>query len=909
MKKTQRKDALRNIKKRIISFLSLILIVFLGIMGFFAAHYMGADMKSSTLVFYRNQNFKDVIMTSSLGVGESEVTRLKALPEVRDAEGVTLLAAQLSKGSQGASVTMLTRTERISLPQVVEGRLPEGESELALGYEAMRRLELKVGDIVSLEVTDPLLPDCLKQEDFTVVGKIIQPEYLRKSRTTICMVHPLALDENVTMESFTRVYIKLDLPEGMDLMSPSYLEETARKIPAIQDLSESLGLTRLDSLKNRALNRVDLLNLEVFQPLKNALQSMTLDQMISNFVEDPEELVPLLRDFSQKLRNGGAQDLQEIISAITPESLAQILPYLTASTEEIGKQVHDIFIKIADFIDSHIGMVEKVVRGTNWVILDNRSDEGYLDMQSNISACRGISVAYGGLFGLVSMLVCFSTLTIIISEQGKQIGATKAFGFYSREVFGKYLIFGEGAAIIGTVLGILVGDILGRIVINNYIKSFEIIHMVRQRSLLLPGLIFLASILSIALASYIACKRVLKRPAAALISGAIAADKQRKAAVKGGRSGKSSLYSRLIFRNMISELPRVIISVIIIAGSLIIMGVGFSLKSSTEEMIRRQQDEINLYDYQIKFSQKITGEQLEDVKNKLTDAGYDYLEAANEMHIFESIKGQEALNLIAVPGDDFGRFMSIRDPKSGQALSIPRDGAIIQLRMSEVYQLKSGDSVLIRDNNLGEHTMEIRGIFNNYQGRLMLTSWEAYEKILGDKPKVNSLYLLRRTQEADETVLKQLPEGMFAEDKSAFVSRYAGFLKLYDVIVLALTGMSVLLSFLILANLTNIFVSRKKRELIIMRVNGFSFKENVGYLCRETLVTTFFGVVLGIGAGILVARMIISMLELPDVQLVRQPIVKAWVLATLLELLFAFIINFLAFRKMKDYQLSEIAEA
>ena len=192
MKRTQLKDSVRNVRRKIISFLSLILIVFLGVLGFFGTHYMGRELKESTEKFYRQQNFKDIIMTSSLGVGDPEVQRIRALPDVEDAEGVTLLGAQLAKGNKGISVTMLTRTERISIPEVVEGKLPTGTDTVALGYQAMSDLKAHIGDRVTLTVTDPLMPNCLIEKEFTVVGKINQPEYLRKSRTLIAMVSPEA---------------------------------------------------------------------------------------------------------------------------------------------------------------------------------------------------------------------------------------------------------------------------------------------------------------------------------------------------------------------------------------------------------------------------------------------------------------------------------------------------------------------------------------------------------------------------------------------------------------------------------------------------------------------------------------------------------------------------------------------
>lgn len=910
MKRTQLKDSVRNVRRKIVSFLSLILIVFLGVMGFLGTHYMGQELKESTERFYEEANFKDIIMTSSLGVGEPEVTRIRSLPGVEDAEGVTLLSAQLKKGSRGLSVTMLTKTGRISKAEVLEGSLPTGTDQVALGFNAMHNMKVEIGDKVTLTVTDPLMPDCLKEKEFTVVGAINQPEYLRKSRTAIAMVSPEALDETVTMESFTRVYVKAQLPENVGVFSPNYLEEVAKLIPSLRELSESLGITRLDTIKNLALDKIELLNLPVMESVKKALRAMTMDQILAEYVPDTAQLVPQLRELVATLRSADTARITGLIEHLPEEYRAEILALLQLPEGDLEQLIPETLGRIADTLEKNIPMVEKVVKGTNWVILDNRSDEGYIDMRSNINSCRNISLAYGGLFAAVSMLVCFSTLTIIINEQKKMIGATKAFGFFNREVFGKYLIFGEGASLLGAVLGAVAAGLIAALVVDNYLKAYVITKVIRNRPAGLVLLIILAVALLIAAACLIACRGVLKIPAAALINGTDQLVKKKgrgKAKAKGEKGG--SLYSRLIVRNMVTDLPRVIISIIIIAGSLIIMGVGFTLKFATSDMIERQKTEIYHYDSKISYGKSADEAELQALKKKLTQAGYEYVEVLSETHIFEASTGQEAVSLLAVPGDEFRQFFTVRDPKTRVDVALPDDGVLIQIRMSEVYKLKPGDTVGVRDNTLGDHTAAVRGIFDNYQGRLMITTLEGYQNIFGEAAVPNCLFVRKVSPDADASVLSKLPDGMISERSDAFTARFDTFLKLYNAVVIGLTLMSVLLSFLILTNLTNIFVSRKKRELIIMRVNGFSVKEDIGYLMRETVVITVLGLIAGVVGGIFVARLIISIMEQPDVQLVRQPVVRAWVIAAALELLFAAIIDFMAFRKVKDYRLSEIAES
>ena len=84
---------------------------------------------------------------------------------------------------------------------------------------------------------------------------------------------------------------------------------------------------------------------------------------------------------------------------------------------------------------------------------------------------------------------------------------------------------------------------------------------------------------------------------------------------------------------------------------------------------------------------------------------------------------------------------------------------------------------------------------------------------------------------------------------------------MYNLIVIVTTAIAILMSAMILSNLANIFLNRKKTELTVMRINGFSIKQTKGYLTRETVVTTAIGILLGVIAGVIAAPLIIRALE------------------------------------------------
>ncbi|MBR5755117.1 MAG: hypothetical protein IKX97_04795, partial [Erysipelotrichaceae bacterium] len=112
------------------------------------------------------------------------------------------------------------------------------------------------------------------------------------------------------------------------------------------------------------------------------------------------------------------------------------------------------------------GREELLNRSCNWVIQDRESNASYIDSRGPINGAYGSSKSFGALFLMVISLVCFSTIAIIVEEEKKSVGTTKAFGFYNREILAKYLIFGVTAAVIGSLLGVVLGLVICRIVLN-----------------------------------------------------------------------------------------------------------------------------------------------------------------------------------------------------------------------------------------------------------------------------------------------------------------------------------------------------------------------------------------------------------------------------------------------------------
>ena len=103
------------------------------------------------------------------------------------------------------------------------------------------------------------------------------------------------------------------------------------------------------------------------------------------------------------------------------------------------------------------------------------------------------------------------------------------------------------------------------------------------------------------------------------------------------------------------------------------------------------------------------------------------------------------------------------------------------------------------------------------------------------------------------------------------------------------------------------YLNQKRKELTIMRINGFTVKEVIGYVSRESFITTGRGIILGLISGTLLAMRMLELIQSSGVNSPRGIQWLAWLLAAVITILFSVIINAIAMRKIKYLKLSDAA--
>ena len=181
MKPTQRKDALRNIGKQKVSYLSIVVIALMGVTAFLGICYAAAAMKLNGSRAYDELDFRDIEVISTHLLTAEDLDALKNTEGVLDVEPLWQTGVNAYAGEARERAVVITVTERLNRPNVREGRLPQNASECAVEKLLAEKMGLQVGDTIEwLEMTEATGQYFLSPQNLFVTGIINSPDHVNQ---------------------------------------------------------------------------------------------------------------------------------------------------------------------------------------------------------------------------------------------------------------------------------------------------------------------------------------------------------------------------------------------------------------------------------------------------------------------------------------------------------------------------------------------------------------------------------------------------------------------------------------------------------------------------------------------------------------------------------------------------------
>ena len=960
---------MRNIRKQKVSFLSIIIIAIMGVTAFLGIDYTATAVRRNGSDIYNRLNFRDIEVISTLLISDEDINDMRKVEGVVDVEAVRQTSAMMTSGQVSESITVVSMTERINLPEIVEGRLPETVSECIVELRTAERTGLKVGDTLTLHDAEGNLAKYIKYGEFTITGIVNLPEHTNKlvPEDPYVLVRSDVFDaDNEELGGcYMKAEIVVDKSDGINRFSEEYesiVAEVAERIEklaltaterrdaavtgaATKQLDEARillnnGFDELEAAKAAVRDKLRTAVEIVFRPVEEKQLIKWADVKKAD-LDDPKETARYLW-ITENVRVDLSYSPRDVFTAIiSSESISEKLlvaiyeyteksdaPKKTDGTYDMDVVRAALVERATDYAGDFQALSEgcvawdeghdRYIAGLStyntissfgkckWFVLDMNGNASFVQMTIGSGNFAKLKMTFSLMFVIVGALVIFATVGKMIDEQRTLVGTTKALGFFNREIFTKYLFFGVLATLVGTFFGIL----LARFFVEPFmIDSFnDYYNFDVSKPIVIPSSTIIAVIAAIVLAAaavWFACSRLLREPAVRLMQPKTPGVKKTPAK---GRKSALSLYSRLILLNMRTDLKRVVVTIVSVAGCCALIIVGITLRSSIYSSIDQQYSEITDYDVLVKYEADVVKDGGKEFSDLFDANGAKYVKILHTSVTYK-IKELQSAEIIGGDIEKINEFYHLNDVKTGKPISTTDRGVFITRRMAEYYDFGVGSEFDLTVGTTKSVTVRVAGIYENYVGKTVFMSAAYYERVF-EEPFTQNSFLVRFGDAGADSVEKGVKtiegfDSISESDKDrALLESSMSTMNLIVVLFIFISGV---MAGVVLLNLTNMYVMQKKREMTVMRINGFTVREVKNYILRETVVTTILGIILGFAIGSGVAYSIARTMEQVFFQMKRSPDFLSWLIAAALTVLFTVIVNAVALRKIKNLRLTDIA--
>lgn len=286
------KDTIKEITSTFKRFLSLMLIVLLGV-GFFAGiRVTSPDMRNTLDKTFDDYEAMDIQVLSTLGITKEDIEELQKIEGVEKVEASYSTDVIVSSGEKEVVVKLMALTTEMNKAKVVEGRLPENNKECVVEPRFLLGTKHKIGDTITIQAEDvkdeegkeqPLL----KEKEVTIVGTVQSPLYISSDRGTTklgsgkinyYMYMPL---ENFDTDIRTVAYLTVNGAKELKSYQKKYEDRIEDVKERIEDISEARRQARYDELYQSANDKIQDAQKELNQQkskaekeIKNAKQQI-----------------------------------------------------------------------------------------------------------------------------------------------------------------------------------------------------------------------------------------------------------------------------------------------------------------------------------------------------------------------------------------------------------------------------------------------------------------------------------------------------------------------------------------------------------------------------------------------------------------------------------------------------------
>ena len=837
------KEFFVSIRKSFKRFLSITLIVLLGV-GFFAGiRATSPDMKDTLSRYYKENNMYDIELMSNYGISQDDISKIK--DKGYDIEGSISFDVVVNNDDSLYAVKVMSYDKNSDINKLVlmEGRMPSNNNECVIERNDYTE-DYKIGDSIYLDSDD------VKNKELKIVGIVKSPLYVSDERGSTNLLtgkinYYLYTDiSNFNTDVYTEVYIDID--SDNDIFDSKYEDEVDDYEKKLEDVTDIIG-------------------------------NSNYEEIVKQYEDGIDEATSLYEENLDRYN-----DIKDVT-------------YIDSTVKDTMKDELDSAKVKIDDLKKELDELDKV----EWYVLDLSSNAGYYSYDADTERIANIAKVFPMVFFVVAILICLTTMTRMVEEERIQIGTLKSLGYDDVSISFKYVLYAMLATVIGSLVGVVIGfNIIPNIIFNMYKIMYNVDGFVSSFywGLTLQGMV-IALICTVGATIY-ACAKTLKEVPASLL--------RPKAPTAGKRVWleyipfiwkRLKFSSKVTVRNVFRYKKRMFMTILGIAGCTGLILAGFGLKDCITNLVPNQYEKIFNYQVEVTLNDNLNVDELDSVYEQVNelDEVNKALKVEKESIEIKNKDTNQSITLV-VPFSDTSDFIKLQDRKSGKKFDLG-SGAIVTEKISNLLDINEGDNLVLDGKK--DYKVVVSDITENYLYHYIYISRDVYDSDSYNTILVKTDEMSVKEEQEFSNKLKDIDGVSSMSFTSSTEDMFDSTMKNFSYVSLVLIVSAGMLAFIVLYNLASINISERNREMATIKVLGFYDKEVYNYIGRESNILTIIGIAFGMGIGVVLTRFIIKTCEIDILMFDSNIKAISYVYAILITLIFTIVVNIVTYFSLK----------
>ena len=519
---------------------------------------------------------------------------------------------------------------------------------------------------------------------------------------------------------------------------------------------------------------------------------------------------------------------------------------------------------------------------------------------TSLRAVNYISLGAPLLFFVIVLIVTALFLSQIIRQCRKDIGIMRALGEKKSDIVNVFLILTLVVSIISWLIGLGLGSIITLIANKAYGEALRLYPLPFRLNPLVIIISFIALVGISELTAFLVCISISKiKPVEAM--KALPPSNNNAPYLVRTIFKNSPISFKVSLSQNLRNLKRYIISGVCILASGIMILVSLSLGESKKAILNQLFETRMNYNVQV-YLNDMPDDEEEFINNNFKDIDGNLDSNIKDMTLikYSAFKfengNKEIIGLVnGVKSDQ--KLLYVVD-NYDKKISIPNEGIVLSNHFAKKLGANVGDTIIVNGVEI-----KVSKISNEFIYQVNYISYDNFDTIAGTSKYQGSLLVNAKNENKFFSKYSSVEEIDYIAFNSVIKAEYSDRFIAFDISAAVLTGIALIMGFMIVFNMIQTNLKEQKRTFATMRTLGYQRSSISIANLINNLFQYFVAMIFAIPMGIGIGHILLNSISTSEQTFPYPKTIIIYFLCMLMVLAFLLVSHFVAMHDMKKWNL------